>query len=53
MFVNVRVQLYVAIQQQQLYEDTGCSPGHQPEAMNDREEWLERVRDIRAGGMTR
>ena len=23
-----------------------------PEAMNDREKWRERVRDIRAGGMT-
>ena len=33
---------------QQLCEDTGCSP----EAMNDRQKWRERVRDIRAGGMT-
>ena len=38
---------------QQLYEDTGCSPEDQPEAMNDREKWRERVRDIRAGGSTR
>ena len=37
---------------QQLCEDTGCSPEDLPEAMNDREEWWERVRDIRAGGMT-
>ena len=37
---------------QQLCEDTGCSPEDLPEAMNDREKWRERVRDIRAGGMT-
>ena len=37
---------------QQLCEDTGCSPEDQPEAMNDREKWRERVRDIRAGGTT-
>ena len=36
---------------QQLREDTGCSPEDQPEAMNDWEEWRERVRDIRADGM--
>ena len=35
---------------QQLCEDTGCSTEDQPKAMNDREEWRERVRDIRAGG---
>ena len=33
---------------QQLCEDTGCCPEDLPEAMNDREEWRERVRDIRA-----
>ena len=38
---------------QQLCEDTGCSPEDLPEAMNDREEWRERVKDIRAGGTTR
>ena len=38
---------------QQLCEDTGCSPEDLPEAMNNREEWRERVRDIRAGGTTR
>ena len=32
--------------------DTGCSPEDLPEGMNDREKWRERVRDIRAGGMT-
>ena len=37
---------------QQLYEDTGCSPEDLPEAMNDREKWRERVRDIRASGTT-
>ena len=35
---------------QQLCEDTECSPEDLPEAMNDREEWRERVRDIRASG---
>ena len=33
---------------QQLCEDMGCSPEDLPEAMNDREVWQERVRDIRA-----
>ena len=37
---------------QQICEDTGCSPEDLPEAMNDREKWRERVRDIRAGGTT-
>ena len=37
---------------QQLCEDTGCSPEDWPEAMNDREEWRERVRDIHASGTT-
>ena len=37
---------------QQLCEDMGCSPEDLPEAMNDREEWRERVRDICADGMT-
>ena len=37
---------------QQLCEDTGCSPEDLPEAMNDREKWKERVRDIRSGGTT-
>ena len=31
---------------QQLCEDTGCSPEDQPEAMNDRKKWRERVRDF-------
>ena len=37
---------------QQLCEDTGCSPEHLLEVMNDREKWWERVRDIRAGSTT-
>ena len=36
----------------QLCEDTGCSPEDLPEAMNDREKWREKVRDIRASGTT-
>ena len=38
---------------QQFCTDTGCSPEDLPEAMNDREGWLEKVRDIRADGETR
>ena len=37
---------------QQLCEDTGCSPEDLPEAMNDREKWRERVRDIRGTSTT-
>ena len=37
---------------QQLCEDRGCSPEDLPEAINDRKERGERVRDIRAGGTT-
>ena len=37
---------------QQLCEDTGCNREDLPEAMNDREKWWERVRDIHAGGTT-
>ena len=37
---------------QQLCDDTVCSPEDLPEAMNDREKWWERVRDIHASGMT-
>ena len=33
---------------QQLCDDTGCSPEDLPKAMNDRETWRERVKDIRA-----
>ena len=37
---------------QQLCEDTGCCPEDLPEAMNNREEWQERVRDIRTASTT-
>ena len=37
---------------QQLCEDTGCCPEDLPEAMNDREKWRERVRDIRTTSTT-
>ena len=37
---------------QQVCKDTGCSPKDLPEAMNDTENWRERVRDIRASCMT-
>ena len=37
---------------QQLCQDTGCCPEDLPSAMNDREEWRERVRDIRATSAT-
>ena len=37
---------------QQICEDAGCSPEDLSEAMNDREKWRERVRDIRASSMT-
>ena len=37
---------------QQLCEDTGCCPEDLPRAMNDREKWRERVRDIYATSTT-
>ena len=37
---------------QQLCEDTGCNPEDLPKAMNHREKWQERVRDICAGSTT-
>ena len=37
---------------QQLCEDTGCSSEDLSEAMNDREKWWKRVRDINACGTT-
>ena len=37
---------------QQLYANTGCSPEDLPEAMDDREGWRERVREIHADGAT-
>ena len=35
---------------QQLCDDTGCNPEDLPKAMNDRETWRERVKDIRVNG---
>ena len=37
---------------QQLCGDTGCSPEDLPEAMNDREKWRERMKDIHASDTT-
>ena len=37
---------------QQLCDDTRCNPEDLSEAMNDRETWSERVRDIRASVTT-
>ena len=37
---------------QQLCEDMGCSPEDLPEAMNDKEKWREKVRDICASSTT-
>ena len=37
---------------QQLCEDTGCCPEDLPEAMNEREKWWERVKEIRATSTT-
>ena len=41
-------QIYI----QYLCEDTRCNPEDRPEAMDDREKWRERVRDIREGSTT-
>ena len=38
---------------QQLCKDTGCSLEDLPDAMNDKERWQERVRDIRTDGTTK
>ena len=37
---------------QQLCADTGCIPEDQPEAIDNKEGWRKRVRDIHAGDMT-
>ena len=37
---------------QQLCAGMGCNPEDLPEAMDDREWWQERVRDIHADGAT-
>ena len=47
-YIYICIYLYVCTYIQQLCEDTGCCPEDLPRTMNDREEWRERVRDIRA-----
>ena len=37
---------------QQLFADTGCSPENMPKAIDDREVWRERVRNISADNVT-
>ena len=51
LYIYIYIYIYIYYIQQ-LSEDTGCNPEDLPEAMNDREKWRERVRDIRAGGTT-
>ena len=51
-YTRAKARRPARIYKQQLCEDTGCSPEDLPEAMNDREKWQERVRDIRASGTT-
>ena len=51
-FGRVKAGRLVRTYIQQLCEDTGCNLEDLPEAMNDREKWRERVRDIRASGTT-
>ena len=41
LYIYIYIYIYMC-------EDTGCCPEDLPRAMNDREEWRERVRDIRA-----
>ena len=52
LYIYIYIYIYIYPYIQQLCEDTGCNPEDLPEAMNDREKWRERVRDIRAGGTT-
>ena len=49
-YVQAKVGRPARIYIQQVCEDTGCSPEDLPEAMNDRDKWWDRVRDIRASG---
>ena len=48
------IYVYFCMNQQMSiqHEDMGCCPEDLPGAMNDREEWRERVRDIRATSAT-
>ena len=47
-YKETRLRTYI----QQRCEDMGYSPEDLPEAMNDKEKWRERVRDICASGKT-
>ena len=51
-YAYISISVYKFIHAYIYMQDTGCNPEDLPEAMNDREKWLERVRDIRAGGTT-
>ena len=46
-YIYIYIYTYMSV-----CEDTGCCPEDLPEAMNDREKWRERVRDIRATSTT-
>ena len=49
---KINPSLYIWKEQKQILQrkkGVVCSPEDLPEAMNDWEEWRERVRDIRAG----
>ena len=50
--IRAKIRRPARIYIQQLCADTGCSFEDLPEAMNDREGWWERVRDIRADDVT-
>ena len=47
-YTLLEAQTYI----QRLCDDTGCNPEDLPKAMNDRETWRERVRDICASRTT-
>ena len=47
MYIYISVCVCVCV-----FEDKGCCPEDLPRMMNDREEWREKVRDIRATSAT-
>ena len=51
-YIYIYIYMNIIYIHQQLCEDTGCCPDDLPRAMNDREEWRESVRDIRATSVT-
>ena len=51
-FFRFKMIIGLTLVKSQLCEDTGCSPEDQSEAINDREKWRERVRDIHASCTT-